>query len=111
MENEFANAPTVGSNDHVSTMAQLQAENAELKERLTRLEAQQQRPAEEERPRKFKWKKVRKFFKAFIKPILDFIPRLINALANHKEAVAKVQNAATEAQKALAKTQKATATA
>jgi len=87
MRNHFHNSPTVGSHD-------TSVSNKALHERIVQLENQlreaqvQARQREEEKPRRFKWGRIGKFFNKFIKPVVDTITRLLNAIANYRKAFA-----------------------
>jgi len=84
--NEFKNAPTVGSDDYNSSTDELHARVNHLEQRFAAAEEKKQ--PKDHKSGKIKWKKVRKFFGDCIKPILDFIPRLLNATAMLVNAVA-----------------------
>ena len=84
MQNHFVNAPTVGSHDQSTATDELQARISQLEQRLAVAEGQRATP-EAKRSGKIRWKKVRKFFNTFVRPILDFIPKIINAVCRYKE--------------------------
>lgn len=86
LNNNFANAPTVGSHDYDPAIEELQARIERLELRLSHVEEEFSAKAEK-RPSKIKWKKVKKVFNTFIKPVLDFIPKFINAICRFKELV------------------------
>ena len=91
MDNHFTHAPTVGNQDHVATIDELSARIYRLEQRFDESETRQREADDrnaysEKRKGKIRWGKVRKFFSTFIKPILEFIPRLINAMASYKKA-------------------------
>jgi len=84
----FNNSPTAGSHDSNATNEDLQARVKHLERKL--IDAEEQLAAKSESdPKKTFWKKFRKrakkFFKTYVKPVLDFIPRFINALASYKK--------------------------
>ena len=84
----FTDAPTTGSHDHQVSAEEWQLRVHHLERRLG--EAQEQIDAKKEKkPRKIRWKKIRKFFITFVIPVLIFIPQVLNALANYKKANAK----------------------
>lgn len=99
MNNLFGESPTVGSSDAGLT------ENNELVVRIKNLEQRvqflEERLSTEERLRyenhaydenpqrkKIKWGKIKRFFVSVIKPVLNFIPNIINAIANFNKSVA-----------------------
>ena len=84
MENDFIYAPTVGSHDSKPTIEELQARVCKLEEVLN--EKTKKSEKRNKRPQKIRWGKIRKFFKAYIIPTFNFIPRLINSIARFKEA-------------------------
>ena len=81
LSNHFTHSPTVGSHDQAATVEELQARIRYLEQQLL---IQQQAQANAEKPKGwFKLGKIRKFFTSIIIPILAFIPRFINAVANY----------------------------
>lgn len=90
LNNSFANAPTVGSHEPTHSVEDLQAKIRQLEFQMATAEAQRKVEKEESQQpkRKIRWKRIRKLFNSFIKPILDFVPRVINAVANYKKATA-----------------------
>lgn len=86
MQNHFTNSPTVGSHDTTLSNEALHAMIVQLENQLR--EAQIQARQEEEKPRRFKWGKIGKFFNKFFKPVIDTISRLLNSIANLKRAFA-----------------------
>jgi len=90
--NYFNNSPTVGSNDNHYSTEYLHARILQLEQQLRDAQAQEQRAAMEEAQKpKFGWSRIRKFFNKIVKPIMTFIPNLINAIANYKRAAALVR--------------------
>ena len=96
----FANAPTVGSHDQQLTNDELRARVLYLEQRLRDAGAQHGRRNEDRhqvsegiKPKKNRWKRLRKFFRTVVKPVLDFIPRFVNAVANLKKATGSVKYA------------------
>ena len=88
LNNHFTNAPTVGSHDKTTTIDELQSQITALEQSLK--EAQEKMASmlaakEEKPPLKIKWKKLRKFFTTFVRPILTFIPNFINAISHWKK--------------------------
>ena len=82
MKDIFRQSPTVGSLDY-------QTENNDLRARVEHLErenrdAHQRANQQQEKPRKSLWKRFVKVFKEVVRPILDFIPKALNAWANFK---------------------------
>jgi hypothetical protein len=93
MTNDFVNSPSVGSHDAKPSYEELQARVIQLEQRLDNAEKEQASQKSERKPKK-KWMKVvGKFFQTFIKPILDFLPKLLNSIANLKSASKKVNTA------------------
>ena len=89
MSNDYlAGAPTVGSQDYKVTTEELQAALRQQDRVLNEIR-EKLASTDEDKPKKIKWKKVRKFFKTFIVPILNFIPKAINAVTNFMNAKAK----------------------
>jgi len=89
IQNHFDTSPTVGSHDNLVSMESLQTRITQLENQLHEAQAQERRAAiEEKKKSKFGWKKMRKFFTSIIRPILTFIPNLINAIANLKKSAA-----------------------
>lgn len=86
MYNNFAGAPTAGSHDYAASNEELHARIRQLEERIKSDEAKERSEERSLKGKKIKWKKVRKFFNAFIKPILIFIPNLLNAIAGCEKA-------------------------
>ena len=79
----FNNSPTAGSHDSNATNEELQAKMRHLEQRL--IDAEEKLAAKsDEKPKKKLGKKIKKFFKTYIVPILDFIPRFLNAVASLK---------------------------
>jgi len=90
MNNYFKHSPSAGSHDANPSYDDLQAKIQQLEARLAATERQQ--PIHEEQPRKTRWgKKIRKFFRDIVIPILVFIPKFLNSLADFKKA-AKAEN-------------------
>jgi len=85
MQNHFANSPSVGSHDNFIVVETLNTRILHLEHQLKEAQARQ---AEEEKPRRFRWGKIGKFFNKFFKPVIDTISRLLNAIANLKRAFA-----------------------
>ena len=84
----FAGAPTVGNHDYKVSNEEIQA-RLNQQDRVLNEIREQLAPKDDDKPKKIKWKKVRKFFKTFIMPILHFIPKMINAVANFMKVKAK----------------------
>jgi hypothetical protein len=114
LNNNFANAPTVGSHDATPTIDSLHARMQHLEQLLLAMSEsrrsaynnEQQRidddeqPAPKKAPKKGKLLgKIRKFFSSVIVPILNLVPRFINALAKFREADASLRDAKTRAKK------------
>ena len=91
MTNNFVNSPSVGSNDAKPSYEELQLRLTQIEQRLDDAEKQQAAQRAEEKPRKNFFKKARKFFQTFIKPVLDFLPKLFNSVANLKSASKKLK--------------------
>ena len=91
MNNMFSNAPTVGSHDYKGTNDELQAKLQQLEQQLS--ETQEllkcKKDKKEKKSNKKRMKKIKKFFKNYVKPLLDFLPKFLNGLANYKKAKAK----------------------
>lgn len=91
LQNNFTNSPTVGSSNY-RTMDELWSRVQTLEQRVEHLEQKLQiedhqrnnerQYCDEQRPKKIKWGKIRKFFNSVIKPILSFIPNYIMAVAS-----------------------------
>ena len=77
----FKDAPTVGSHNKQVTVEELQATVLHLESRLLDAEERVAKSCEP-KPKKTRWKKARKFFTTFVKPVLDFVPKFLNSLAN-----------------------------
>lgn len=99
MNNLFGESPTVGSCDTGSTENNglvVRIQNLEqrvqfLEERLSAEEhLRYENQAYDEKPprNKIKWGKIKRFFVSVIKPVLNFIPNIINAIANFNKSVA-----------------------
>ena len=86
MNNNFVNSPTVGSHDQTASNDNIQNRMDRIEQKVDEL-INQQKPVEK-KPTKI-WGKIKKFFRTVIKPILTFIPNLINSMANYKRAKAK----------------------
>ena len=84
-DNLFLNEPTAGSHDYVVSAEELQAKIQQLEQRLLEAEGKIA-PKVERKPKKKFWKKAAKFFKTFVKPVLEFLPRFLNSLSNLKKA-------------------------
>lgn len=104
LDNLFVTAPTVGSHDNnpTSLTEELVAQVQNLERRVQNLEEQfpkKGQPHHEdaryrEQPKRndIRWGKLEKFFTAVIKPILNFLPNIINAVANLKKAAVPVRS-------------------
>jgi len=91
LNNHFINTPTAGNDESTTTIEELQARIHYLEERLAASEKQQLKVCEQQPPKKkIRWGKIRKFFNCCIKPILEVIPKIINAVANYLKATAEV---------------------
>ena len=98
LQNIFSGSPSVGSNDYKSMAADLVARLERVEQQLAANEKarrderqrheEDRRRYEDAKPKKIKWSKIRKLFTSIIKPILEFIPKIINAVANYKKAAA-----------------------
>lgn len=100
MENIFNTSPTtnttdtrLGTDELIERIHKLEQRVDSLEQRLAeerRLHEEQCRSGErqEPQPKKIKFKKIRKFFNAVMKPVLTFIPNFLNALANYKKTAA-----------------------
>lgn len=98
MTNHFSELPTVGSCDAESMENNgLVVRIQNLEQRVQYLEQQlsteehlrYENRAYDEKPqrKKIKWGKFKKFFVSVIKPVLNFIPNIINAIANFNKSV------------------------
>jgi len=62
----------------------LENQNSELSQKVNELEAERKAKLEEP-PKTVRWGRIGEFFRAFIIPIFDFIPRLINSFSRYRE--------------------------
>ena len=107
LNNNFIGAPTVGSTDANPTLESLQAQIRLMEQQLATARASaadnpdtadDDQPQKKGKVSKF-FKRFRKFFTAVIKPVLSFITKLMNALANLRKAEASLKDATTRSKK------------
>ena len=91
MTNHFNHSPTVGSLDSKASYTEQQERIHLLEQRLAIAEAQLTSQKAEAKPKKKWWKAAGKFFRRVFKPILDFLPKFLNSIANLKSASRKAK--------------------
>ena len=107
MDNLFTTTPTIGSHDHTVTNEELQVQvqrleqqlretqelldSKKVKHQLSDKQKRRKKEKKEEKARKKWWEKAKDRFTTFIKPVLDFIPKFLNGLANLTKAKNKVK--------------------
>ena len=85
LDNHFTNSPTVGSHDQSTTIEDLQTQVRILQQQ--QLVSQEQTKVQKEKPKGwFRLKRIRKFFESIVRPVLEFIPKFITAIAQLKNA-------------------------
>ena len=93
MDNDFTNSPSVGSNDAKPTTEELQTRLILMEQRLNDAEKKQTTQQVEKKPKKKLFKKARRFFQTFIRPILDFLPKFLKSIADLRSTSKKVMYA------------------
>ena len=87
MKNHFKNAPTVGSHDFSQPAEDMDARVSRLESRFNEAgSTHEDNSAEKGRK---KWRRAKKFFRSIIRPVLEFIPKVITAVSFFLNAFAK----------------------
>jgi hypothetical protein len=87
MYNHFKNAPTVGSHDFSQQPEDIDARVSRLESRFND-DGTTREDDNAEKGRK-RWRRAKKFFRSFIKPVLEFIPKIITAVSDFLNAFTK----------------------